>query len=122
MSGKGELFGEHCFDDLEILMQMCKNKKSAILTMPYFKSVIAVPKEISLSAEPRENYISVNFDFAVIEKIGVKAESPPVYIAEEGDSLWDIGKTPDEVSVIASLNHHIRDINYLEEGTKVKLR
>ena len=123
ISGKGELYGENALDDFNKLMSLCGVSRPSPLSLPYLGAFMAVLSELTLAAEPRENYIAVNFVFrAVAGEDHPEIRSERYVVAHEGESLWDIAyRYGADINSLIALNPNIRKIHELEDGVKVVL-
>lgn len=124
ISGTGELYGEDCFLVYDRLLRMCFKNKAEILAIPELGAFRAVLEEISVLAEPKDNFLSVAFSFRAVSS-GKEPERilPERYCeANRDESLWDISYRFDvPVENLVRLNPHIRKILKLKEGEKVRI-
>lgn len=123
VSGRGELFGENCKDDLETLMKLFVLRKSAVLSVPYLGAMRAVLTELSVAAEPRAGYIAVDFEFTAVPSENVpEVKCEPYIKAYSHDKMWNIAyRTGTDVNELVRLNPHIRFIDDIDEGERVRL-
>ena len=121
--GEGELYGADCLEQYRGLRALCEQGHRGLLSLPHLPPMTAYLRELSMSAEPREDILSFRFSFIEARGESSPVDSADVYIvAEQGESLWDIayanGKGIDE---LAALNPQIRFIECLNIGEKVRL-
>ena len=123
ISGTAELFGEECFRDFEKLSRLCKSCSFSPLSIPYFGAFRAVLSDLTLTAEPRYDHISVGFTFRIAQDPpGDESFLPQYCRANSGDSFWDISyRFNVPVEELIELNKGIRDIMCLEDQERVRL-
>ena len=124
ISGEGELYGGDCFLLYDKLLKMCFKNQAAVLALPEIGAFTAVLEDISVSAESRENFLSVSFVFCAVnaEREPVEILPKKFYTAQEGENLWDVSyKFGVAVETLAELNPHIRKILDLKEGEEVRI-
>ena len=123
ISGTAELFGESCLSDYEKLEQLCRSGRAAALSAPFLGAFSAVLTEITLAAEPREDYIAVSFTFkATANGSHQEPKHGPYCYPDFGETYWDIadrfGTTVEE---LVALNPQIRSITFLTGRERVRL-
>ncbi|MBQ1546187.1 MAG: LysM peptidoglycan-binding domain-containing protein [Clostridia bacterium] len=123
ISGKGELFGENCESDLHKLHSIREKNKPAPLVIPYFGAFMAVLTELSLAAQPRENYAAVSFVFTAVKPKKCPEIRTEQYCTVNYEcSLWDIAyENGADINKLVELNTHIRNIMELNVGERVRL-
>lgn len=123
IQGRGELFGEHCEEDYKLLARMCRKSTAAVLSVPRLGAFTAVLSQLSLAAEPKENYIAVEFVFTAVRgEYHPKLTKERYYHAKQGDDLWVIAhETRSDISKLAELNPQIRNIRSLEKDSVITL-
>lgn len=124
VSGTGEIYGDDCFLLYDKLLRMCLKNKAEILAVPELGAFRAVLEDISVTAEPRENFLSVAFTFRAVNSGREPEKIMPrqFYTAADGESLWDVSyKFGVTVERLAELNPHIRKILEMKEGEKVRI-
>ncbi len=123
ITGTGELYGENCARDFTKLMNAYAKRKASVLSVPYVGAVRAVLTELSMLCEPKAGYIGISFAFDSVhggEKPKVK--NAPYRTAEENEDLWDIAYEEGmSINELTALNPHIRFIDSLNEGERVRL-
>ena len=123
IAGSGELFSDTMRSDYEKLMSLCRERSRAVLAIPLLGAYEAVITKLSLSAQPREDHLAVDFEFRTVSlprraPLGRK----DFFTASEGQTLFDVAfLTGVSVDELAAANSHIRDIMSLGEGERVKL-
>lgn len=123
ISGKGELFGENCASDLDLLESIREKNQPAPLVVPCFGAFMAVLTELSLEAQPRGNYAAVSFVFTAVQPESRPEIRTDQYFTVNGVStLWDVAyQFGADINKLVELNPHIRKIMILEEGERVRL-
>lgn len=124
ISGTGELYGDDCFDRFNHLVSVYRGGKPYVLALPGFGAVRAVLSKLDLSAEPKDGVIAFSFVFTEYfdGKAARKISPESVYIAKEGESLWDIAYKNDiSIEELLSLNTWIRNPWVIEKGSEVRL-
>ncbi len=121
ITGEGELYGEDCREQYRGLEELLMEQKRGKLLLPHRQPMYAYLRELSLTAEPMENILRYRFVF-------LEAQNPmsdgnvDYYIADEGDSLWDIGyRFGIAVATLVALNPQIPYIDNLKEKERVRL-
>ena len=113
ISGTGEIYGLRCFSVYEELMRMCFKNKAGVLSVPELGIFRAVLEDISVMAEPKENFLTVAFVFRVVnDRDEPKKILPEQYVLPVGgESLWDIAYRYDvPIEKLLKLNPQIRKI------------
>ena len=123
VSGRAELYGESCQSDLHLLQELCAGRADEVLSIPYLGAMRAVLTDLTLAAEPKADYIAVDFVFTAAQGRAVsEIKCAPYYTANSRDNLWDIAyKFGKDVTELVRLNPHIRYINEIEWGERVRL-
>ncbi len=124
ISGTGEIYGLNCFSVYEELMRLCFTNRAGVLSVPKLGTFRAVLEDISVLAEPRENFLSVAFVFRMVSGTDDPKKIMPEQFVEPigGESLWDISyryNVPIEKLVL--LNPQIRRLFNLNGCGKVRL-
>lgn len=125
VKGTGELYGKKCFEQYNKLQTLFLNQKEEVLSIPEIGSVKAVLYKLELSADPKDDLLTVSFEFRQVNnsELSEKITQPEYCTARKGECLWDIAyiyKT--DIERLAGLNPWIRNIWNIEEGKEVKLR
>lgn len=124
ISGTGEIYGSDCFLVYEKLLRMCFKNTADILAVPELGAFRAVLEDISVLAEPKENFLSVAFTFRAVSsgKTPVRILPEQYVKAGEGESLWDIAYACGvPVEQLVKLNPQIRKILDLKKGEEVRI-
>ena len=123
ISGTGELYGEHYREDLDKLTDAYVSRRVSVLSVPYIGAVRAVLSQLTLSNEPSDGFVGVSFTFDLVhtdEKPEIR--NAPYRIARENEDLWDIAYEEGvSINTLAALNPHIRYIDSLSEGERVRI-
>lgn len=121
ISGTGEIYGSNCFSVYEELMKLCFTNKAGVLSVPKLGTFRAVLEDVSVLAEPRENFLSVAFVFRMVSCTDAPKKIMPEQFIKPvgGESLWDIAYRYDvPIEKLVVLNPHIRKIfNLIGCGT-----
>lgn len=123
ISGTGELYGSDCFLQYERLLRLHFQNKSEVLAIPDVGAVKAVLSDITLLAEPKNNVISIGFEFQTVndEGLAVKISENKYCTAKKNESLWDISyRCGVAIEKLVELNPQIRNIMALSDGEEVR--
>ncbi len=124
VSGRGELCGKSCMEDLYKLLRLSKSCEADVLSMPYLGAIRAVLTDISLAGEPRADYIAVDFVFErAPDTAHPEIMCAPVYeVTNSGENLWDIAyRFGKDINELVRINTHIRHIENIAQGERVRL-
>ncbi len=124
ISGRGELYGSGCLNDYGRLMTFYREDKASIVSVPYLGAFRAVITSLTLAAEPKEDYIAVNFEFtAAPGKAKKLPDLQPYYeTRRDGEDMWDIAYYYGlDINELVGLNPHIRKIRDLDRFERVRL-
>lgn len=123
ISGTGELFGERCTEDFKKLKDAYTKRRAAVLAVPYMGASRAVLSKLEFTGGSKAGFMGVEFRFELVHGASHAAiKRAPVHIAEEGEDMWDIAyREGVSIEELVRLNPHIRYINELDEGERVKL-
>lgn len=123
ISGEGELYGADCIAQYRALEALHRSGRRAKLVLPHMPPLYAYLKELSLTAEPKEDVLSYRFTFIEAQSPRRARQGARYYLTlSQGESLWDIAYvTGTPVETLASLNPQIPYIDDLREGERVRL-
>lgn len=123
IGGKGELYGERCFEMYEKLLRVRFLNKAQVLSIPDMGVYSAVLTKISAKAETHDRLIAVEFEFRTVSMRSAENVTEEEYtLCLEGETLWDIAyRCGVPAEKLAALNTDIRNILSIEEGKKVRI-
>lgn len=124
ISGKGELYGEHCFEQFNRLQMLYADKQEEILSVPGVGAFCAVLSELSLAAEPMDGVILFSFTFTCYDgkNVSKKISEKSTYRVKQDENLWDVSYTSGvDIDKLLKLNPWIRTPWSIKEGEEVKL-
>lgn len=124
ISGIGELYGEDCFMQYERLLRLHFQNKAEVLAIPEVGAFKAVLSDITLLAEPKNNVISLSFEFQAVndDSKGEKISENKYCTALKNESLWDISyRCNTTIEKLIELNPQIRNIMELSVGEEVRI-
>lgn len=127
VSGEGELFGNAPFDDHLIkyneILQLYSQKTPGVLSIDGMPSIYASFSSFELKRSPIDGVIAYSFSFT--QDTAKAPHDTPLYLyhtVESGQTLWHIALLYDmPIEMLVRKNPDIRDINELEEGSKICL-
>ncbi len=123
VTGEGEFCGEDCMEQYKALERLQLSRRRGKLILPGRTPIYAYLKELSLIAKPVDNVLS--YRFVLIQAKSPRQHTlgtPDDYIADEGDSLWDIADAyAVPIEKLVALNPQIALIDELSAGERVKL-
>lgn len=125
VKGTGELYGKKCFEQFNKLQKLFFRQKEEVLSIPEIGSIKAVLYKLELSAEPKDDLLTVSFEFKQVNDSGLaeKITQPDYCTARECECLWDIAYIyQTDIEKLAELNPWIRNIWDIEDGKKVRLK
>lgn len=123
ISGTGELYGENCFKQYNELSKIHFLNKSAVLAVPNVGVFNAVLSDLKLLAEPKNNVISISFEFTCINGEEASKISPTEFhTVLKDESLWDISYRYNiPIENLIELNPWLRNLWNIEIGKEVRL-
>lgn len=123
ISGEGVLSGTDCIEQYRTLEAMQINQHPAKLVLPQMQPLYAYLKELSLTAEPKDNILHYRFVFVETQSPRGSVKSEPRYlIASQGDSLWNIAYAcGTSVEQLTALNPQIPLIDNISGGERVRI-
>ncbi len=142
MRGEGEFVGQGAYDEFKKLATVFYNEGPGLLVHPVWQTANAYFVELSLSQEPRPDY--VKYTFAFWEEYGGHSTGTTVttggsnaasggttqessgtgqwYTVVGGDTLWGIARRYGvELTKLISLNPQIKNPNLIYAGQKVRV-
>nr|WP_209344631.1 LysM peptidoglycan-binding domain-containing protein [Flavonifractor sp. AGMB03687] len=142
MRGEGEFVGQGAYDEFKKLATVFYNEGPGLLVHPVWQTANAYFVELSLSQEPRADY--VKYTFAFWEEYGGHSTGTTVttggsnagsgestqestgtgqwYTVVGGDTLWGIARRYGvELTKLISLNPQIKNPNLIYAGQKVRV-
>ena len=146
MRGEGEFVGEKAYEQFKALATVFYSDGPGVLVHPVWQSANAYFVELSLSQEPRKDYVKYTFTFwesydgyqAYARKGAQAAPAPARPEAGEsggsgagevwhrvvrGENLWRIARSYGaDLRENIALNHQIRNPNLIYRGEKVRIR
>ena len=140
MRGEGEFVGEGAYDEFKKLATVFYNEGPGLLVHPVWQTANAYFVELSLSQEPRADYVKYTFEFwecydfydtagstvtaaaAVLSAVESGSAQAGQHTVVQGESLWGIANTYGvTLEQLLSWNPTIRNPNQLAVGQKVQV-
>lgn len=123
IAGEGELYGTDCIAQYRELQKLCDSCRQGWLSLPGLASIRAYLKELYMIAEPIEDVLTYRFVFLEARPAARDVSRVRVYeTMVGGESLWDISYLCNVgIDTLVALNPHIRYIDNLAEGERVRL-
>lgn len=121
IKGTGELYGIDCLEQFAALYRLFKKGGAGVLAIENIEPVFAVFESIKLIGTPKEDVLTYSF---VFREVMEKKESglPSVYIAENGENLWDISYAFGiDIDRLVRLNPQIKRPDTALDGEEVRL-
>ena len=121
--GEGELYGADCIGQYAQLYALYAQGRSGLLSLPHMTPMTAYLRELSLTADPREDILGFSFTFIEAKGDAAAIDAEPFYtVSAQGESLWDIAYAKGkDINTLVELNPQIRYIDALSAGEKVRL-
>ena len=121
--GEGELSGADCIAQYNRLHDLYEQGRRGLLSLPHMAPMTAYLKELTLSAEPKEDLLSFSFVFIEARpETGAVNERGFYTVTRQGESLWDIAyRFGKDIDALVAQNPQIRDIDGLNAGERVRL-
>lgn len=122
ISGEGYIFGDDCFERMEELWNLYRNKTEGVLTVPEFAAVRAVFTDLKLVGDAKDKLIKYLFSFTEVMKTESMRSPLDTHTALNGESLWDVAyRYSLSVEKLLSLNPDLKDPYALTAGKQVNL-
>lgn len=144
LRGEGEFVGAGAYREFQKLATVFYEESPGILVHPVWQTANAWFVELSVQQEPTEDYVRYGFTFwecydgyrrGLTEissppdrsgggEASAQADGGPVeYTVASGDTMYQIArKSGVELSRLVALNPHIRNINLIYPGDKLRIR
>ena len=130
MKGEGEFFGPDAERQFQFLLSVFSDDGPGTLIHPAWQSDCAYFTQLSLTQEPRKDYVAYSFTFCegILDDLaGIWAAGSDsrkkYYQIRTGDTIWSIAEQfmlP--VGTILGLNPEIANPNSLRVGQKVRIQ
>ena len=123
ITGEGALFGADCIEQYQRLETLSLNRTPSKLILPKMQPIYAYLKELSLSAEPKDDILRYRFVFIETKSPYKALPQKQFYVTvSQGESLWDIAYVYDKpIETLTALNPQIPLIDEINEGERVRL-
>ena len=123
ISGEGVLVGTNCIEQYQKLEEWQRNQTPAKLVLPKMQPMYAFLKELSLTAEPKENVLQYRFVCIEAKSPAKVTQGEQYYVTvTQGESLWDIAYACGKpIEQLTALNPQIPLIDQIEEGERVRI-
>jgi len=123
IKGTGQLCGEDCLVQFQRLLELQSGEGSGILSLPDTKPFYAFFKSIELACDPTPDVVTYNFEFIEdTSKSNTSRDASYYTVKNNYENLWDISyKYGVEMNTLVLLNPHIKRIDELMKGDKVRI-
>ncbi len=122
ISGSGELFGQDCYEQFNILNDVYREQESGYLHINGISPFKAFFRYLNLESNPQPNLISYSFEFwedMQIDNSGLKSFAK-YHVVTQGETLWDISYIyGTSVYKLIKLNPNIKNPEKLYVGQRV---
>lgn len=125
IKGTGELYGSDCFKNYEKLLKMYILKEPKVLSVPHLGAFWAVAENMTALAEPKDNFLSVSFDFYIADtgKSAAEISSAKTTYVKSNETLWDVAyRCGVPIETLVRLNPQIRFIMFPTVREDVRLK
>ena len=140
MKGEGEFVGEGAYDDFKALAAVFYSEGPGLLIHPVWQSSNAYFVDLSLTQEPRPDYVRYTFTFwegyEGYPAAARKAPADPVpsapalaggeerfHTVSRGDTLWAIARRYGlSLAALIALNPQVKNPNLIYPGEKVRVK
>lgn len=131
MKGEGEFFGPNAYRQFQALLQVFQEDGPGSLIHPVWQTSSAYFTQLSLSQEPREDYVAYSFTFCEGKEDAGGSGSwaagtdsrKKIYQVQAGDSIWSLAeKFAVTVSSLLAMNSEIANPKDLTVGQKVRVQ
>lgn len=151
MTGEGEFFGEKAYDTFKKLASLFYQGGTGVLIHPVWQTSMAYFVRLSLTQEPRQDYVRYSFTFwedydKYDQSLSQKKANQPAssaasasasaasaavpasgtgsyYVVVKGDTLWGIAqKHGTTLARLMELNPAIKNPNVVQVGQRVRVR
>ncbi len=123
ITGEGKIHGENCIYRFMKLFSLKEQNGSGILSLPGIKPFYAFFASLEFSADPTPELISYRFVFREDgSKPALFEKAERFYIIKDGEDLWDVAHRFNvPIETLAGLNPELKHVNFIEEGTRIKI-
>ncbi len=129
MQGEGEFFGAGAYDTFQELLSVFQKGGQQMLVHPVWQTASAYFTELTLTQEPRDDYLAYRFTFceapgAAEEAAGdEETNGRRFYELREGQTLWTVSNAYGlSMTELLRLNPQIAKPNEVQSGTRVRVR
>lgn len=123
VTGEGELYGADCIAQFLKIKDLFENGEAGLLSLPRIPAMYAYLKELTMTAEPKEDILTYRFLFVeahLPEREESSRESYETIV--DCESLWDISyRFGVPIDTLVQLNPQIGYIDTIAEGVSVRL-
>lgn len=123
ISGEGVLFGPNCIEQYQRLEKLQLYHTPSKLVLPKMQPIYAYLRELSLSAEAKDDILRYRFVFMETKSPHRALQGVQYYVTvSQGESLWDISYTFGRpIEALTALNPQISLIDDIDEGERVRI-
>ncbi len=119
--GEGELYGEDCTEQFGRLLELFKQGKAGVLSIPKLEPIFAVFESPKIEAQPKPDVLTYSFVFR--EVMDKKQSAKRIFcVTKNGEDLWDIAYAYSiDINELVRLNPQIRRPDIVEDGSVIVL-
>ena len=137
MRGEGEFVGQGAYDKFKELASLFYGEGPGLLVHPVWQTAKAYFVGLTLTQEPREDYVRYTFEFweagdkyapegtvvtAAQKQAKETTQAEQWHEVRQGESLWSIGKKYGvSIQDLVALNSQIKNPNLIYVGQKVRV-
>lgn len=136
MRGSGEFAGKDAYSDFSRLATVFYTGGKGVLIHPCWQSADVYFVDLSLTQEPRPDYVAYTFEFwesydkydttlrsVAIQTAAAAAAGTAYHVVKKGETLWAIArKYGVDLSALLSYNTGIKNPNLIYVGQKVRVK